>query len=141
VYLSVNDIRFFRNFTSSVRFKIRHFGLVENVFFSKIKDMKLNFIDACSACVIACEKCITTCIKEGNQSCILLCRDCADICALCARLAARNSPYSKVFCDLCAKVCKECADECAKHAAHHLSCKECEMACRECAASFSVVAL
>lgn len=88
----------------------------------------------CLACLLACEKCSTDCINEGRKLCALLCRDCADICALCARFEARNSNYHKDICALCAKTCKACAEECSKHAAHHVSCKECEEACNKCAA-------
>jgi Domain of Unknown Function (DUF326) len=94
---------------------------------------KSNCIDACLACVVTCESCVTDCLKTGNQQCVLLCRDCADICALCARFEARDSPYYKELCDLCAKVCRACAEECTKHAAHHECCKECAAACRKCA--------
>lgn len=90
-------------------------------------------IEACMACVIFCENCITDCIENGNKECIKFCRDCADICALCARLEARGSEFSQDLHALCAKVCKACANECAKHASHHTSCKECEDACNKCA--------
>lgn len=99
--------------------------------FNKMRDSK-NCIDACLACVITCENCITDCIKDGNQACILLCRDCADICALCARLEARGSQYAKDLCALCVKVCAACAEECSKHASHHESCKTCAEACKKC---------
>lgn len=83
--------------------------------------------------MIACEMCITDCIKAGNQQCIILCRDCADICALCARFEGRGSAYHKDLCALCAKICTACAAECTKHAEHHASCKACAEACKKCA--------
>lgn len=92
-----------------------------------------NCIDACLACLINCEKCITDCVAAGNKECILLCRDCADVCALCARFEARGSQFSKNLHGLCAEVCKACSIECAKHASHHTSCKECAETCIKCA--------
>ena len=56
--------------------------------------IKTDCIDACLACIVTCETCMTDCVKEGNQACILLCRDCADICALCAKFEARSSPFA-----------------------------------------------
>lgn len=97
-----------------------------------MKNLK-SCIDACLACMVTCEKGITDCIKDGNQECIVLCRDCADICALCARFDARGSVYGKDIHALCAKICKACSEECAKHASHHASCKECADACKKCA--------
>ncbi|MBY0436451.1 MAG: four-helix bundle copper-binding protein [Cyclobacteriaceae bacterium] len=87
----------------------------------------------CLACLLACEKCSTDCIMEGRKLCAILCRDCADICALCARLETRGSRHHKKVCELCAEACRACAEECSKHAAHHNSCKECEKACLKCA--------
>lgn len=92
-----------------------------------------NCIDACLACLTNCEKCITDCVAVGNKQCILLCRDCADICILCARLEARGSQFSKNLHALCAEVCKACSIECAKHASHHTSCKVCAETCIKCA--------
>ncbi len=92
-----------------------------------------NCIDACLACLINCEKCITDCVAAGNKECILLCRDCADVCALCARFEARGSQFSKNLHGLCAEVCKACSIECAKHASHDTSCKECAETCIKCA--------
>lgn len=91
-------------------------------------------IDAFLKCVTTCERCITDCIVSNNKECISLCRDCADICNLSARLEARGSRFSKDLYALCAKVCKECSIECAKHASHHDSCKACSEACKKCAA-------
>jgi hypothetical protein len=90
-------------------------------------------IDACLACLITCEGCITDCIANGNKECILLCRDCADICALCARFEARGSKFGHELHALCAKICKACSVECSKHAMHHDSCKACAEACMKCA--------
>lgn len=92
-----------------------------------------SFVEACFTCVVSCEICITDCIKNGNQECISLCRDCADICALCARFDARGSAYGYKLHQLCAEICNACSIECAKHASQHDSCKECAEACKKCA--------
>ena len=52
-------------------------------------------IDACLACSVECEECATSCINmndKNHDKCISLCRDCADICALCA-LAEKWRPH------------------------------------------------
>ncbi|OFZ00667.1 MAG: four-helix bundle copper-binding protein, partial [Bacteroidetes bacterium RIFCSPLOWO2_12_FULL_31_6] len=72
-----------------------------------MKNLK-SCIDACLVCVVTCEECITDCIKDGNQDCISLCRDCADICTLCARFDARGSAYGQELHALCAEICKAC---------------------------------
>jgi hypothetical protein len=108
---------------------IIHFKKFKNKAMEKFK----SCIDACLACVVTCENCVTDCIKDNNQACIVLCRDCADICSLCARFQARESRFQHDLHILCAKICKACAAECLKHAAHHISCKNCAEACKKCA--------
>ena len=87
-------------------------------------------IEACLACAAECEKCAEACLLDGNEYCALLCRDCADISALCARLQERHSPFAEDFCRLCASVCEACAAECRQHE----SCQVCAEACERCAA-------
>lgn len=85
------------------------------------------------ACVIACESCIADCIETGDKECILISRDCADLCELAARFQARESRFSTSITALCAEACKACAIECLKHEEEHPSCKVCADACRTCA--------
>ncbi len=95
-----------------------------------------NFKDltqAIQACIVNCEICITDSIIQGNNECIGVCRDCADICSLSLRFEARGSKFRRDLYAICAKICKACAEECAKHAAHHHCCKECETTCKHCA--------
>lgn len=92
-----------------------------------------NCIDACLSCLVTCERCIADCIDDGHLRCISLCRDCADICTLCAKFDARGSGYGHQLHALCAEICKACSIECAKHASHHDSCKECAEDCKKCA--------
>jgi hypothetical protein len=62
--------------------------------------------------------------------CIQADRDCADVCALTARLVARNSPHARHIMKECIEVCQICHDECSKHEDDH--CQHCAQACREC---------
>ena len=83
-----------------------------------------SLLDALNACIAACEHCATACLQEDDVKmmarCISLDRDCADVCALTARLVARG-----------AEVCKACGDECAQHT-HMPHCQACAEACRRC---------
>ena len=92
-------------------------------------------IDALNACIAACEHCSTACLQEADVQmmapCIGLTRDCADVCALTARLVARGSEHAEHLLKECAEICRACAEECAKH--EHRHCQECAEACRRCA--------
>lgn len=94
-----------------------------------------SLLDALNACVATCEKCASACLQEQDVkmmvSCISLDRDCADVCALTARLVARGSIHGMHLLRECAEVCKACTDECAKHT-HMQHCQECAEACRHC---------
>ncbi|MCA8833321.1 four-helix bundle copper-binding protein [Hymenobacter pini] len=95
-----------------------------------------SLLDALNACIASCEHCATACLNEQNVQmmarCISLDRDCADICALTARLLARGSEHAQHLLRECAEICKACGDECEKHAAHMEHCRECAEACRRC---------
>lgn len=92
-------------------------------------------IQACSNCAIVCEACSASCLREDNVKmmayCIVLERDCVDLCGLAATLMARNSRLSREMCRICAEACRACAEECTKHPMEH--CQACAKACRECA--------
>jgi hypothetical protein len=92
-------------------------------------------IDACNACATACEHCASECLEEKDVQkmarCIQPDRDCADLCALAARLMSRGSEFAPRLCALCVDICEACAAECAKH--QHQHCKDCAEACRKCA--------
>jgi hypothetical protein len=93
-------------------------------------------IDACCTCCEACESCCTACLsnpKVGTMTrCIMMARDCADICCTALCLMSRGSEYAKQCCNVCAEVCDACADECEKFS-HVEECKQCADACRKCA--------
>lgn len=86
-------------------------------------------------CITACEACATACLKEDNVKmmarCIMLDRDCADICTLTARFVARSSEHAKHVMRECIEICRLCEEECRKHDEDH--CQHCADICRECA--------
>ncbi len=86
-------------------------------------------------CITACEYCATLCLQEDNVKemarCIMLDRDCADICALTSRFLARGSEHTVHVMRECIEICRLCAAECSKH--EHDHCQQCAEACRECA--------
>jgi hypothetical protein len=104
-------------------------------FMIKDKIGTVSLLNALSACSAACEHCATACLDEYEVKmlthCILLDRDCADICRLTATLIARGSLHGQHLLRECAEVCGLCAVECEKHA-HMQHCKECAQACRNC---------
>jgi hypothetical protein len=92
-------------------------------------------LDALNRCVATCEMCATACLQEADVQmmvpCIRLDRDCADICALTARLLARDSDHARHLMRECIEVCTKCANECSQHPDEH--CQQCAAACRACA--------
>ncbi len=47
--------------------------------------------------------------------CIKTCRDCTDLCALCARFMARGSDLHAQMCAVCIEACDRYAAECKNH--------------------------
>jgi len=95
-------------------------------------------IDACLACMVACNHCATECLKEDDvkmmAKCIQSDMECAALCRSAAELMSLGSNYSKELCKICADACNACADECEKHAEMGMEhCKECAEVCRRCA--------
>jgi Domain of Unknown Function (DUF326). len=87
-------------------------------------------------CALACENCASACLHEEDvtmmANCIMIDRDCADICTLAARLLQRNpSQIAHQFLLVCEEICRTCADECGKHQYDH--CQRCARACLSCA--------
>jgi hypothetical protein len=95
-------------------------------------------IDACTNCHQAClQMAMTHCLQMGGghvaPNHFRLMMDCAEICALSARLQLSDSPYSSRVCAMCADVCHDCAlscmeldgmEECVR------ACEHCERSCR-----------
>ena len=92
-------------------------------------------IDACNACANACDHCAASCLNEPDVNmmagCIALDIDCAALCRLAAGYMARDSPFAKHLCELCAEVCEACGNECGQHDMAH--CQQCAQACNACA--------
>jgi Domain of Unknown Function (DUF326) len=94
-------------------------------------------MDACFACLVACNYCASEDLKEQDVKmlarCIRLDHDCAAICSLAINAMASGSEFTKQICKLCAEICTACALECEKHAHHMEHCKVCAESCRKCA--------
>jgi hypothetical protein len=86
-------------------------------------------------CMLACENCAASCLKEDDVKdmtrCISLDWDCAGVCIQAAQLLQRNSEIAHQYLLLCEEICRMCADECGKH--DHDHCRQCAEACRVCA--------
>jgi|GEM_PF-1052356 len=91
---------------------------------------------AAAACALACSACADSDLGRdpaGMATCIRKCTDCADVCAITAKMLARPAPRGDAWQKLvmaCAALCAECAEECGQH--NHVCCQECAAACREC---------
>lgn len=91
-------------------------------------------IDTCNLCATACGNCFSHMVgKESVNACPACCIECEAICRLCADAIARNSPFAKQLCTLCADICDWCAKECGAHDMDH--CQRCAEACIKCAAA------
>jgi hypothetical protein len=89
-------------------------------------------IEACVACARECEHCGDACIDNPEMAnCVRTCRDCSELCWVCAGYMSRGSALAASVCRACADACDACAAECSKHEAEH--CKRCAEACRRCA--------
>ena len=93
---------------------------------------------ACADCQVSCDSCFHHCVtlvasgKKEHVKTMHMCVDCAEYCALAAKLSARQSPFSAAACDGCAKTCDECAKECEKFKDDkHMV--DCAKSCRDCA--------
>jgi hypothetical protein len=68
--------------------------------------------------------------------CIRTNLDCADLCAVTARVLSRHTGYdaniTRAAVEACRSACKACADECERHADMHEHCRVCAESCRRC---------
>ncbi len=66
-------------------------------------------IEACLQCLQDCEYFLSACLSSDMvqmmANCIKTCRDCTDLCALCARFMSRNSDLHAQLCAVCAEAC------------------------------------
>src|SRR6267143_1214176 len=93
-------------------------------------------IDELYFCAAQCTHCYNACQidKEKDQlaRCMMLDKDCEEICRLTGQLLERNSENAELFLKLCGEICEKCAAECEKHT-HLEHCKKCAEVCRKCA--------
>jgi hypothetical protein len=98
-------------------------------------------IDACLRCIQTCTTCANADLAEDDfdelRQCAALCVNCADVCAVTARLLSRPAYWDQFvvhrLLQACVRACKNSAEECARHAHHHRHCAICEKVCRACA--------
>lgn len=96
---------------------------------------------ACSKCMLECESCARHCVgmvaegKKDHLKTVGTCSDCAEFCAVSAKIVARRGPMAAMSCASCAKACDVCADACdrccEKSPDEHM--KRCAEECRACA--------
>jgi hypothetical protein len=98
---------------------------------------------ACVDCARECEACLDHCaalISEGKKEHLRplkACTDCGDICALAAKVVARNGALQAEVCEGCARACDSCGKVCEKFPQDEMmkktadACKTCAQACRE----------
>ena len=111
---------------------LRYFNYKESTMSNPLNQNAKACIDACNACATECDSCAKHMAdKDSKNDCPACCVECAAICRLCADAIARNSPFAKQICKLCADICTWCAKECDAQGMDH--CKSCAEACRHCA--------
>lgn len=89
----------------------------------------------CAATCDACYKgCLTEKDKDKLQRCMMLDKECYEICRLTASLLEINSENADKFLKLCAEICASCAQECDHHKYEH--CQRCAAVCRKCSEMF-----
>ncbi|HUO83545.1 MAG TPA: four-helix bundle copper-binding protein [Thermoanaerobaculia bacterium] len=102
-------------------------------------DVAFALVIAAAECGYVCTTCADACLEERDpaalRKCIRLSLDCAEICALTARLISRPGEQDRAVLraqlEACAKACRACADECDRH--DHEHCRICAETCRACA--------
>ena len=92
-------------------------------------------------CAETCTSCADACLAEEAHlqhltGCIRVNLDCAEVCALTARLLGRTAgtppPLLHAQLHACVIACQLCADACGSHAAEHAHCRVCAETCRRC---------
>jgi hypothetical protein len=98
---------------------------------------------ACDDCARICEACSAHCAKlvadgkKDHMTTLKTCQDCATACSAASAVVARQGPFSKLLCTMCADACKLCGDACEKHKNDPMmkecadECRKCEKACRD----------
>lgn len=93
-----------------------------------------EMISVLADCQAACNFCFHSCLEEAEVKmmarCIMLDRDCSEICGLTISMVASESEFATKALELCIAACDECARECRKHRYDH--CEKCAEACEKC---------
>ena len=92
-------------------------------------------------CSAICTSCADACLAEEDvamlRQCIRYNLDCADVCDMVFKVAARRTASDEALVAsalrLCIDACARCAEECARHAQMMDHCARCAEMCRECA--------
>lgn len=87
------------------------------------------FLDALNQCALACQE-----AAEINSAdlieCASLCRDCADLCWICAATLTNRGPrFVALIAQACADLADGCARECEKYPNDRL--QQCAIACEQ----------
>lgn len=86
------------------------------------------------ACASTCNDCYEACMNEKDNEhlmrCMMLDKECYEICRLTGSLLENDSENIDKFIKLCVEICEACAVECDKHPQEH--CKRCAAECRKC---------
>ena len=98
---------------------------------------------ACTDCSRECASCFDHCTmltaqgKKEHVVTLRTCVDCSDLCAVSAKIIARNGALMGASCEGCARACDACGQECEKYPddshmkACARSCRDCARACRD----------
>lgn len=97
-------------------------------------------IGALVECADTCTSCADACLGEemvpSLTKCISVNLNCADICAVTARVLGRqtevNPQILRVQLEASAVSCRVCAQECESHAEMHQHCRICRSVCQSC---------
>jgi len=97
-----------------------------------------RLIVASQNCAVTCECCLEYVISSGDLETSLRLRECIDVCLLCGKTLARESPFSIEIGQLCARVCDWCAERCRQFSNSHLA--RCAEVCLECVREWQQIA-
>lgn len=94
-----------------------------------------NLVEELYLCSAECDACAKACNEEEDREnlkrCIMLDKECLEICRLTGSLIEEDSENADKFVQLCVEICNACAIECQGH--HHDHCQKCAAECRCCA--------
>jgi len=104
------------------------------------EEVLASCIEACLECSQACTECADACLGEEDvaelRACIALNLDCANVCAVTARVVGRRTysqpSLTRAVLEACIEACRRCGEECERHAGHHDHCRICAESCRRC---------